>query len=472
LLIWVSCHDAAQGRENRAFIDLSGIGAQSLKDSGCLKGTHMFAQVRQAWLGLALAALISVAVCVNAQPDKATLQKIDPKKDAKTGFVIGGKNETTLIKKLTEINGLSVAELEKKMRPKALSKVGFLGTEEKLTDILAEDNAFVVDQLGLTHQELGWHLRALAAAGNNETFTYNGKKFKITITQAKFFIESPFADGTKTNTDVKLHNLDNGKKLQYSLMVPLMMERYGFYEGHDTPFRVDPQQIVEVLDFLKKTSQEYRDLFTGKDLEGWVVDGPAKDKQGQEVWTVRDGLLHCSGKPENFIRYDRQEFGDFALRVEYRFAAAPPNAKQSQKGNSGIGIRSGVYVYNPKKPLDTRPSWSAWEVQLLDDAGAKPSKSSSGSLYRYVAPTSNPVKPAPEWNTIEVECVGHHIKIIINGEKVVDADQRQIEDITSKDRPPSAVAPKDKALRGYICLQSHTGQVDFRKVQVREIARK
>jgi hypothetical protein len=34
-----------------------------------------------------------------------------------------------------------------------------------------------------------------------------------------------------------------------------MVERYGFYEGKGTPYRVEPKQIVEVLDFLKKPTK-------------------------------------------------------------------------------------------------------------------------------------------------------------------------------------------------------------------------
>ena len=37
-------------------------------------------------------------------------------------------------------------------------------------------------------------------------------------------------------------------------VVPDMIERYGFYEGKGTPYRVDPKKIVEVFDFLKKKS--------------------------------------------------------------------------------------------------------------------------------------------------------------------------------------------------------------------------
>src|SRR4051812_7941737 len=87
-----------------------------------------------------------------------------PEKDAKTGFVIGGKNETSLIKGLSELNGRTIDSLEKDMRPGAWASKGFLGSEDRLTETLAEDNRYIVDQLGLTHQEIAKHLRAIAAA--------------------------------------------------------------------------------------------------------------------------------------------------------------------------------------------------------------------------------------------------------------------------------------------------------------------
>jgi len=30
-----------------------------------------------------------------------------------------------------------------------------------------------------------------------------------------------------------------------------MIERYGFYEGKGTSYRVEPKQVVELFDFLK-----------------------------------------------------------------------------------------------------------------------------------------------------------------------------------------------------------------------------
>lgn len=203
---------------------------------------------------------------------------------------------------------------------------------------------------------------------------------------------------------------------------------------------------------------EYRDLFNGKDLAGWLVEGPKTDKQGNTMWTVRDGSIVCLGKGFGFLRYEKEQFGDFAMRVEYRFA---PN----QRGNSGVGIRT--IPFDSKQSRQTRPSFAAYEIQLQDDAGKPASVHTTGSLYRFVAPTANPARPAPEWNTIEIECTGPRIRVAVNGERILDANQNDVADI--KDKPAGAKPPRDKALSGYVCLQSHTGQVEFRKVQIRRV---
>jgi hypothetical protein len=191
------------------------------------------------------------------------IKPVEPKKDGKTGFNVGGKNATELIKKLTDINGKSIAELEAAMRPGVDSTAGFLGKTEKLLDVMAADNKFVVDELGLTHQELSRHLHAMAAVWewqfkNNQLeaeFLYHGQKFRVKVVSSRGFQDSPFDDGTKSGSNATVQNLTNGKKLEYGLLVPYMIERYGFYEGQGTSYRVDPRKVVEVFDFIKKTKK-------------------------------------------------------------------------------------------------------------------------------------------------------------------------------------------------------------------------
>lgn len=206
---------------------------------------------------------------------------------------------------------------------------------------------------------------------------------------------------------------------------------------------------------------EFRDLFDGESLDGWVVEGPAVDKAGQPMWSVEDGRIVCLGSGFGFLRYDRQEFVDFSLRAEYRFETPSTN---NPRGNSGLGIRTGKF--DPKRSRETRPSFAAYEVQLLDDAGSPPSEHGTASLYRYKGPTANPTRPAPEWNTIEVTCAGPRITVRLNGQTVLEADQTELPDL--KNKPAGVPAPKDKPRKGYVALQSHSGRVEFRKVQIRE----
>lgn len=208
--------------------------------------------------------------------------------------------------------------------------------------------------------------------------------------------------------------------------------------------------LIAVLPGPAADDKDSIPLFNGKDLEGWVAEGDKEYKVGDDkkpVWTVNgDGFIECAGKGYGFLRYDKKEFGDFAFHTEYRMA---------KNGNSGIGIRT--VPYDHAKGATTRPSSAAYEVQLLDDAGKQPNKNSSGSLYNHVAPKEITVKASPEWNALDIECVGPRIKITINGKEVLDVDQSTVEAI------------KNKPLKGYVCLQNHHSKIEFRNVRLKEI---
>jgi hypothetical protein len=235
-------------------------------------------RITLAWTTLVLAACLPSRLWAgeDKQPDLAIyiglarhhVHPVSPKKDPKTGFVVGGKNDTALIKALREINGRTIAQLEEDMRPGAKSEVGstagFLGKDEKLLDVLAADNKYVVDEKGLTHQELAKHLHAIGTIGrwqywehrkHSYEFVYHGRRFRVATVVTKGLQPSPFHDGTQSGTNVAVENLDSGKKLEYALLVPHLIERYGFYEGKGTSYRVEPSKVLEVFDFLQKKAK-------------------------------------------------------------------------------------------------------------------------------------------------------------------------------------------------------------------------
>ena len=72
-------------------------------------------------------------------------------------------------------------------------------------------------------------------------------------------------------------------------------------------------------------------LFNGKNLDGliWYQRPPKEGETAREidqVWSVRDGVLHCKGKPAGYIRTEK-EYDNYVLTVEQRHIG---------KGNGGI----------------------------------------------------------------------------------------------------------------------------------------
>jgi hypothetical protein len=66
-------------------------------------------------------------------------------------------------------------------------------------------------------------------------------------------------------------------------------------------------------------------------------------------------------------------------------------------------------------------------------------------------------KPAPEWNTVEIECRGPKIRVNFNGTDTLVFDQSTDEML------------KSKPLSGYVCLQSHSKQAEFRNVRIKAL---
>jgi len=182
-------------------------------------------------------------------------------------------------------------------------------------------------------------------------------------------------------------------------------------------------------------------IFNGRDLSGWVVelrDDHTHGKNDRQVWSVQDGEIHSTGEAFGFLRYKRK-LCDFTLQLEYKI---------SPQSNSGVGVRTVEY----EGTHATRPSLAAYEIQIVDDAGTEPSSKSTGSLYRYVAPTVNANRPAGQWNELKIECRGPKIRVHLNGQQIHDVDQRRFSKI------------RRKPLCGFISLQSHGGAVRFRHI--------
>jgi hypothetical protein len=184
------------------------------------------------------------------------------------------------------------------------------------------------------------------------------------------------------------------------------------------------------------TEQEKKDgwvlLFDGKSSDGWL-----------------------NLKAGNYVTYSKERYGDFTLSCDFKVSAGC---------NSGIFIRTGEM----KDPVQT-----GIEIQVLDSAGKeKPGKHDCGAIYDLVAPTKNPMKPAGEWNKMEITCARNKITVSLNGEQVADMD---LDQWTETGKGPDGaknkfkLALKDFPREGHLGFQDHGKPAWFKNIKLKRI---
>jgi len=198
--------------------------------------------------------------------------------------------------------------------------------------------------------------------------------------------------------------------------------------------------LLALTPLLSAKDKGWVTLYNGKDLTGWQTTGnwlPQKDgsllikpRKGERGWQRYSAYL-----------WSKKKYKDFVLHVEYKY---PP------KGNSGIHFRVG----DLKNPVNT-----GIEAQVLDSYGKKKmGHHDHGGIIRTVGASKNMSKKAGEWNTMILTCKGHHLKVQLNGEQIVDIHL---------DKTPM----KDRPLEGYIGLQDHgePNNLHFRNIKIKEL---
>lgn len=226
------------------------------------------------------------------------------------GFVVGGKNSTDIIKRITSINGIPLSELQRRMRPHAaftnrgtepsICFSGFLGHKESLIDVMMEDNDYVLGK-GLNHQqiasELAYFRDNFKPSMDWQVVERYGRSYWVRVIAYSGGAsargqESPFGDDTRTNVDVEIVNRTalqhavpklpsgdpnflymigydiNPYKIKYSGLHPEMIHRYGFYEGKKTEYRLEPSRVINVLDYLIEQPSLSPNLTTSRQESG------------------------------------------------------------------------------------------------------------------------------------------------------------------------------------------------------------
>jgi hypothetical protein len=194
-------------------------------------------------------------------------------------------------------------------------------------------------------------------------------------------------------------------------------------------------------------------LSDGKTPAGWLIGGEAVPQAN-----VQDGAINphkVGGGRKLHVMYTKEKFSDFVLRCEF---------KVSKGCNSGVFIR----MADPNDPVQT-----GLEIQVFDSHGKEqPGKHDCGALYDALPPSKNAMKPAGEWNQMEVTAKGGLLQVVLNGVRVIDADlDRWTEAGKNPDGSQNKYrkALKDFPREGHIGLQDHNRDVWYRNIAVQRL---
>jgi hypothetical protein len=198
----------------------------------------------------------------------------------------------------------------------------------------------------------------------------------------------------------------------------------------------------EANGILRKHGGGFHDAFNGKDFAGWA--GPL------DQYEIKDGAIVCKPKKGGNI-YTKEEYADFAARVEYKL---PPG------GNNGLAIRY---------PGKGQPSTVGMcEIQILDDDAPKYRKLDprqyNGSIYGMVPAHRGYLRPAGGWNFLEVTVRGPTIQVELNGTRIVDGDVSKVTEFMGDKEHPG----KDRS-SGHFGFAGHSDPVAFRLVRLKRL---
>ncbi len=190
-------------------------------------------------------------------------------------------------------------------------------------------------------------------------------------------------------------------------------------------------------------SENWKQLWNGKDFTGWEHVGPGR-------FVIESGLLKSEGGM-GLLWYTPEKLGNGVVRAIY---------KTNKKDDN-----SGVFIRIPEKPTEEwMPVNKGYEVQIddsMDDYHI------TGVLYSLTKAMAAPGKTG-EWNMMEITLDGPHTVVVLNGVKVTD--YREGEPVP----PKKARYEPDRGMRpemGYIGLQNHsnTDTVYFKEVSFRPL---
>ncbi|MFH1760015.1 MAG: hypothetical protein ABIA63_02840 [bacterium] len=145
-------------------------------------------------------------------------------------------------------------ELYRRLKPSRFSGSGFLGNDNRSLEEIIDADLQMLNKLGISKEELADNLimvfkRAKSAFGAEVTVTDSTKAIYY---ESRGRIPSPFkGDGVFEKGIVMVKNIKMHKEIVITSLSINLVEKYGFFQGIGSPYRINPEIAVLILGLRK-----------------------------------------------------------------------------------------------------------------------------------------------------------------------------------------------------------------------------
>ncbi len=190
--------------------------------------------------------------------------------------------------------------------------------------------------------------------------------------------------------------------------------------------------------FGPSAAEEKIILWNGKDFTGWKLFIPDKGIDVNDIWSVRNGVIYCTGKSNGYMRTEAK-YENYYLHLEWRWPGTPTN--------SGVMLHaSGPDIIWPRSIECQLQADNAGDIVLINGTDmvidGKNQKNPDRQFTIILKKEKSSEKPAGQWNTYDIYCEGDTIRCYVNG--VLQNEGTGVSDTS-----------------GWICLQSEGGPIEF-----------
>jgi hypothetical protein len=253
-----------------------------------------------------------------------------------------------------------------------------------------------------------------------------------------------YLNGQKVTDNVVLENYWD-RKIPIFPKEAIELQAHGTYVAYRNIYvRELPADDMTTPLSEEEKKEGFESLFDGSNLDKWIGN-----KKG---YALEEGVIVTHPELGGGNIYTADEYADFEYRFDFQLTPA---------ANNGLGIRT---------PTQGDAAYVGMELQILDNEAdvyksLKPYQY-HGSVYGVIPSKRGYLKPTGQWNQQTVIAKGNKIKVILNGQVILDGDiSSSIANGTADGNKHPGLANKT----GHIGFLGHGDVVRFRNIRIKRL---